>query len=254
MSFISIEAARRIKESNLLKLNGVIDWRELKKTESLIKRSGLGPQGYEYLSLVKALILQAWHNLSDPGLEEALRVRLDFMLFTGFEEEVPDETTLCRFRNLLIKENILESIFNMINEQLSRQGFNINPSQGAIIDATIIRSAARPGKELEGIVVDRREEEMEVSTKDEIKLSSDPDAAWLKKGKRSYFGYKGFIVTDEEDGYIKRIHVEPANVSEVTSLNKVIGSLKPNRLYGDKGYASKANREFLKDKDIKMLC
>ncbi|WP_272906067.1 hypothetical protein [Candidatus Bandiella numerosa] len=25
------------------------------------------------------------------------------------------------------------------------------------------------------------------------RLSQDPDARWLKKGKKSYFGYKGFI-------------------------------------------------------------
>ena len=60
--------------------------------------SGYGPQGYPPLSLFKALILQAWHSLSDPGLEEALRVRLDFMTFTGFDMDIPDETTFCRFR------------------------------------------------------------------------------------------------------------------------------------------------------------
>lgn len=53
--------------------------------------------------MFKALLLQSWHSLSDPELEEALRVRIDFMLFTGMgiENEVPDETTICRFRNKL---------------------------------------------------------------------------------------------------------------------------------------------------------
>lgn len=37
--------------------------------------------------------------------------------------------------------------------------------------------------------------------------------------------------------------IKPANVSEATSLNKVIGSLKLNSLYEDKEYASKAYRE-----------
>lgn len=57
---------------------------------------------YVPANLLKALILQAWHILSDEGLEEALRVRLDFMVITGLEK-VPDHTTFCRFRNLLIK-------------------------------------------------------------------------------------------------------------------------------------------------------
>ncbi|MCB1970786.1 MAG: transposase [Geminicoccaceae bacterium] len=41
--------------------------------------------------------------MSDPRLEESLRVRLDF---TGLElhKPVPDETTHCRFRNALTIE------------------------------------------------------------------------------------------------------------------------------------------------------
>jgi IS5 family transposase len=31
--------------------------------------------------MLKALILQAWHNLSDRGLEEALKVRIEVVLF-----------------------------------------------------------------------------------------------------------------------------------------------------------------------------
>lgn len=50
-------------------------------------RSGMGPSSYEPITMVKALILQQWHSLSDPELEEALRIRIDFMLFTGIERE-----------------------------------------------------------------------------------------------------------------------------------------------------------------------
>ncbi|MDR0640759.1 MAG: transposase [Holosporales bacterium] len=42
----------------------------------------LGPTGYEPIKLLKALILLAWHNLSDTELEESLRVRMDFMLYS----------------------------------------------------------------------------------------------------------------------------------------------------------------------------
>jgi transposase, IS5 family len=51
--------------------------------------------------MFKEMVLQAWHSLSDPEPENSLRVRMDFMLFTGLDmlEEFPDETTHCRFRN-----------------------------------------------------------------------------------------------------------------------------------------------------------
>ena len=44
-------------------------------------RSGLGPQSYKQITLIKCLLIGQWHNLSDPKLEQGLRVRFDFRLF-----------------------------------------------------------------------------------------------------------------------------------------------------------------------------
>ena len=51
-------------------------------------------------------MLQSWHSLSDAQLEEALKVRIDFMLFVGIgvEHNTPDKTTICRFRNRLVNK------------------------------------------------------------------------------------------------------------------------------------------------------
>jgi IS5 family transposase len=195
-------------------------------------------------------MLQAWHSLSDEGLEEALRVRLDFMAITQMID-VPDHTTLCRFRNLLTRLGLWDELLSELNRQLEVQGLKVKASQGAILDATIIESAARPRKEIEAVVIDRREEEPYYDTDHRVHLSKDPDATWLKKGKRSYFGYKGFMVTDQEDGYINQVHVTPAHKSEVKELEAIIQNRRDNRLYGDKGYASQENKELLKAKGIK---
>lgn len=256
MSFLGSEAQVRIKDSPLLKLKEMIEWNKVVKEMGTLGRSGYGPTGYDPLKLLKALILQAWHSLSDVGLEEALRVRLDFMLFTGFDQEVPDATTLCRFRNLLTTSHLWEKILRSINTSLEDKGLKVAASQGAILDATIIESAARPRKSLEALVEDRNEEEGEktihVTILPEAHHSVDPDARWLKKGKRSYFGYKGFAVVDGKQGYIHHIRVKPANVSEVRSMEEVIkGMPEIKRLYGDKGYASQANRDHLRGKKIK---
>lgn len=256
MSFLGSEAKVRIKGSPLLKLNGLIKWEKVAKEMGNLGRSGYGPTGYDPLKLLKALILQSWHSLSDVGLEEALRVRLDFMMFTGFEQEVPDATTICRFRNLLTTQNRWEKILRSINKSLEDKGLKVAASHGAIVDATIIESAARPRKELEAVVEDRSEEEgeetLKVTVLPEAHDSVDPDARWLKKGKRSFFGYKGFAVVDGSRGYIDHIRVKPANASEVKSMEDVIrGMPQTTRLYGDKGYASQKNREHLRDQKIK---
>ena len=257
MSFLGSEAKIRIKESPLLKLNELIKWDKVVREMGNIERSGYGPSGYDPLKLLKALILQSWHNLSDVGLEEALRVRLDFMLFTGFEQEVPDATTICRFRNLLTTQNSWEKILRSINRSLEDKGLKIAATHGAILDATIIESAARPRKSLTGIVEDRFEEEGEeavnVTVLPESHDSVDPDSRWLKKGKRSFFGYKGFVIVESKQGYIAHVRVKPANVSEVKSMEEVIKQMPPTiRLYGDKGYASQKNREYLRGQKIKV--
>ena len=81
-----------------------------------------------------------------------------------------------------------------------------------------------------------------------IKTSCDPDATWLKKGKKYYYGYKGYAVTDAEGGYVENVHVTPANVSEMKEFENIIHKIKGKgrRVYTDKGSASEANRGHLR--------
>ncbi|PJA35385.1 MAG: hypothetical protein CO186_06070 [Zetaproteobacteria bacterium CG_4_9_14_3_um_filter_49_83] len=43
------------------------------------QESVAGVKPYDLVKMFRAMILQAWHSLSDPKMEEALKVRLDFM-------------------------------------------------------------------------------------------------------------------------------------------------------------------------------
>ncbi len=203
------------------------------------------------------MLLQQWHNLSDPELDESLRVRLDFMLFTGFEllEEIPDETTICRFRNKLTELRLEKKLFEEINGQLEKLGLKVKQADGAVIDATIIESSAKPNRIIE-MSIDRQEsiqtdlrEDTHMSMN--IKESADPDARWLKKGKKSYFGYKGFISTEVLDGYIMAVHVTSANESECNKLEQFLEHPRGTRIYADKGYASGDNTMKVKQRGLK---
>ena len=206
MSFFSHTINNRLGKTNRLsKLHHLLDWSKiseiLEKLHEGKRREVGGVIPYNYLSMYKALLLQAWHNLSDPGLEEALRVRIDFMEFTGFylEDHVPDETTFCRFRSRLVELKLDQVLFEEINRQLSSFGLVIEKSNGAILDATIIESAARPKRQME-ISNDREEEKAFQNIT--LQESCDTDAKWLKKGKRFFFGYKVFSTVQEK----KRFH------------------------------------------------
>ena len=260
-SFFMMGAQEAVGEENqLIQLGKLIRWEFLEKKLKGIHLNDIhsqgGPKGYNKLSMLKAVLLGQWHSLSDRELENSLRVRLDFMVFTGMElgNEFPDASTLCRFRNKLIEKKLLEKLFREINRQLESYGVTIEESRGAVIDATVIQSAAKPRRTIESqpIAEDRKEpEEQEEVSSYRCEEAADPDARWLKKGKRSYFGYKGFIRTTEGKGFIQYIEVTPANVSELKQLGTMTEKMGSKILYGDKGYASEENRQILKGRKIK---
>jgi IS5 family transposase len=229
-------------ENQLVKLDGLLDWsRFLDILKGVHKESG--PTGYCRLKMFKALLLGQWHSLSDPALEQSLRVRLDFLQFTGFAlgDNLPDETTFCRFRNKLIKQNKFEALFNEVNRQLEAVGLKVKSANTAIVDATIITSNARPNKVLQPL-----DEQTTV-----LQYSADSDARWLKKGKKSHFGYRAFTRCDEE-GFIDKTNTKPANTAETKELDTMTDGLaQGTRVLTDKGFFSAQNKEILKKKGLK---
>ena len=73
-------------------------------------------------------------------------------------------------------------------------------------------------------------------------MSADKDARWLTKGNRHFFGYKAFATAGAEEGYIEKVAMTPANVSESRYFEKAIEGVKTSRYYADKGSASAGNR------------
>ena len=72
--------------------------------------------------MFKLVLLGQWHGLSDAQLEQALRMRLDFMVFTSFEPsagELPDASTICRFRNRLVNAQLDQKLLVLINSHMS---------------------------------------------------------------------------------------------------------------------------------------
>ena len=107
------------------------------------------------------------------------------MMFTGFEllyDDIPDETTLCWFRNRLVIRRLDKKLFKEINTQLEKLGLKVMNSSGAILDATLIESASRPTRQIE-VQEDRKEN----NSSNNLTESKDPDSRWLKKGKKLFW-------------------------------------------------------------------
>ena len=248
------EAVARIGADDVLsKIDALMDWRAFVPVlRRGLGRSGSGPAGYDPLVLFKCLLVGQWHGLSDPKLERALKVRLDFMLFCGLDlhAPVPDETTHCRFRNALVRGGVYDDLLAEVCRQIEAHGLKLKEAEAAIIDATLIEAAARPRTHVDA-PRDRAEDGAEdgamegASNDPQVHFSADPDARWVKKGRKSTLGYKGFARCDEE-GFIDKVHLTPANAAESPEFGHMIAGAKAQRVLADKAYASRANRQMLR--------
>ena len=252
-SFLDYCIDQRIsKKSFLADVDRIIDWKPIEKLlkKHYKKRQAAdGRPAYPPLPLFKMLLLARWYNLSDPGLEEAVSDRLSFLRFTGFsfESSIPDETTICRFRNELIRKGLYRKLLDRINNQLEKTGALVK--QGAIVDAALVTSSRRPRKVIDVMPEDRREEESPEDSGHKVSYSDDAEAAWVRKGKQPHYGYKVHMATDAIEGFILGGHVTPANRADTVELEPVLEELglPPEAVVlADKGYCSKKNREMLK--------
>jgi transposase len=104
---------------------------------------------------------------------------------------------------------------------------------------------------LEKAVADREE-----GAKDRLISPVDPDARMGKKTSKSWAGYKGHVVVEEESEIITAVETTPANTDDGTQLKPLLyqqeetHSLIPDELSGDKAYDSGANLEHLESKNV----
>ncbi len=82
-----------------------------------------GRPPFDPVSMFKALILQAQHNLSDAKMEFMIRDRLSWMRFLGFAlgSATPDENTIRLFRNKLTESGTLRRVVKATDWRLKKK-------------------------------------------------------------------------------------------------------------------------------------
>lgn len=242
------------KNTKLDSIDQMIDWRPVfAKLGRALKRTAnaVGKPAYPARVLFKGLILQRMYNLSDVELEELITDRFSFRRFVGLgvAADVPDATTFCRFRQELLGQKLSEKLFQLVLRQLLKKG---DFRQGVSVDATVVESSRRPRTTLEVVPEDRAESDTDGQVT--ISHSDDMEAAWLKKGKKTYYGYKVHMAADPKYGLVVGGHVTPANRSDMNELGQLLSEIPAEmrgRCYADKGYTSKANRDVVRQKGFK---
>jgi IS5 family transposase len=131
-SFVSVDVSRRTRRSKFLQqIDALIDWtvfeKELYKVCKRSLQDAAGRPAYNPLVLLKMMLLQAWYNLSDMGVEDMVNDTLSANAFCELrvEDTVPDHSTLGRFRSELSEKRAMNRLLTKLNNQLEHHGIEV---------------------------------------------------------------------------------------------------------------------------------
>ncbi len=209
-------------EKFLGEMNAVVPWAMLKETiQPHYKKTG-GRPPYDLELMLRIHFLQLWHNLSDLAMEEALYDRMSFQKFLGFDcfgGDIPDESSICRFRHLLQEHNLSAAILACVNSHLSQHGLVLK--SGTIVDATLLQAP--------------------VSKKNKDK-KRDPEMSSTVKNNKWYFGAKGYIGVQANGKPI--IHSTDFTTAKAHDIKALEGLMhgEEKAIFGDAAYARRADK------------
>jgi IS5 family transposase len=214
------------------RIAALVKWYRFEKLLAPVRSDGPGRPAYPPLAMFKVLLLQSLYGLSDAETEEALADRLSFRRFVGLAlaDAVPDHSTICRFRNLLVEQGALEKLFAELDRQLDKAGVILR--RGTMLDATVIETTAVPPGD--------------------GRPSSDPDARYTRRQGRPglTFGYKAHVGVDEGSGLIRSVLTTAANVNDTVPADRLIRG-DEHAVLADAAYHTHAREAALKAKGIK---
>ena len=208
-------AARTNKKEFLNKMDSVIPWETfVKEIEPYYYKGERGNKPYPLELMLRIYMLQNLYDLADMKVMYEI---LDSRAFTEFccinsPDEVPDGDTIGRFRNLLNKYGLQQTIFETVVDLLLQRGLILK--KGTIVDSTFIEAPS--------------------STKNKEK-KRDPEAHSAKKGNTWHFGYKMHIGVDRDSGLVHHVKTTSANEHDVTATSELMHG-EEETLNGDSGY------------------
>ena len=218
------------RDDVLERVDGLVDWTALEAVCEEIYAAPVGRPSYPLRTPIKALLVQAWWNLSDPKAEQALRNDLRFHRFLGVGLPGPDRNTLWRFREELAKRGHAERLLAAVDRQFRARGLVCGAGASWMRRWSGARHRRRAGRR-DGTAVDR-------------------DADWTARdGRDPTLGYELHAAVDEDTGIVRKVALTPASRHERTVAEAVVPG-DVGRLWADAAYDAGALREGLEARGI----
>jgi transposase, IS5 family len=208
----------------LEKLDGALDWQPLETALQAMYPATTGRPPCAPLALFKMSLLQHCYGLSDPQCEELVADRWSWRRFVGlgWQERVPDETTLVNFRKRLREHGLHEQLLTLVNGQLQAKGLILKTC--TLVDATLLQAARRAPAKAD-------------------KTGGDGEAGYTVKGGQPHYGYKAHVAVDETHTLIRQVTLTAANVHDSQEFETVVQG-DEEMVVADKAYWSQARSEW----------
>jgi len=145
----------------------------------------------------------------------------------------------------------MDQINSEILRQFESKGLTIN--EGIAVDARLVKSASRPvsNKKLRELKEKSNSPEGKLDkTGKPKKFSRDLDSDWVVQKDIPHYGLKEHAAVDTNHGFILATTITPSSVNDTNYLPYCTvysrhTKQKIEKVYADKGYAGKPNRDFL---------
>jgi len=184
------------------------------------------------LVIVRCMLLQSWYGLSDPELEYQCNDRISFQNFIGFDNKVPDFSTIWRARDRLKERGKDKLIWDELQKQLNKKGYTVR--KGVIQDASFIEADA--GRKRIQEEKKAKKEGKEIRYTEKQKRHIDRDGTFAVKNNQVHYGYKNHMKVDVDYHLIRDYDVSTASLhdGEIDLVDN--GDIAA---YRDKGYFGK---------------
>ena len=223
------------------RLKAAIPWEEFRPLlESAFAKERKSPAGRKRIDVIvmlRILLLQQLHNLSDEEVEFQVNDRRSFEKFAGLGvmHSIPDATTVALFRAQLRQAGIFEELFQKFDAYLEEQGLTARGRQ--IIDATIVPVPKQRNRRKDNEDIKQGKVPEDWQHNPNRLQQKDLDARWTKKNGISHYGDKNSISIDAIYGLIRRHVLTPANLHDSPMLPALLdGKNADAMVWADSAY------------------
>lgn len=238
------------------KLNAVMDWELFREElESLLGYDQRDPhQGgrppFDPVLMLKVLVLQKYHGLSDDQTEFQIMDRFSFMEFLGLQagDSVPDAKTIWDFKQLLEKDGREggRKLFERFGQLL--QGEGLLAKEGSIVDASFVEAPRQRNSREENAQIKQGQRPAGFDSNTAKGRQKDCDARWTKKNKQVHYGYKNHAKVDAKSKLVSAYKTTAASVHDSQVFEELIDE-EDEAVFADSAYQSESNREHLLKKN-----